>query len=109
MQLPMLVLTLAAKTFAFPVNDEPHLFIRIQGPGGAGSFAEEVSKTKVKFEKDGKISEEPAYPHRPPFLAFKEIGIVRAKPPASPHYFPSAEKSKVLPSVKEVAPINDES
>ena len=108
MQLLILVLTLAVKSFAFPINDEPHLFIKIQRPGAEGSFGASVSKTKVNLEKDGKISEELAYPHVPPFLAFKEGGIVYSKPPASPHYFPSAEKSKVLPSVIEVAPNDNE-
>ena len=91
----LLVFTMVAISSAFPVGDEPHLFIKVSNPGGAGSFGAQVSKTRVNLENNGEISEEPAYPHRPPFLAFKEIGAVYAKPPPSPQYFPSPEKTKV--------------
>ena len=103
--------TLVAISSAFPI-DEPHFFIKISNPGGAGSFAAQVSKTTVNLEKDGKVSEEIAYPHVPPFLAFKEGGAGYAKPPPSPQYFPSSKKviskRKVVPSVKEVASIYEE-
>ena len=108
LQMLILVLTLVVKSFTFPINDGPHLFIRIQNPGGTGSFGAAVSKTKVSLEKDGKQSEEPFVPHRPPFLAFREGGPVYAKPPASPQYFPSPQKSKVLPSVTKLASVDKE-
>merc|ERR1719412_2373634 len=105
----ILVFVMVAVSSAFPVGDEPHLFIKVSNPGGAGSFGTQVSKTRVNLEKDGKVSEEPAYPHVPPFLAFKEIGAVYAKPPPSPQYFPSPEKQKVKrkiqPPAEDVAPI----
>ena len=101
--------TLVAYSAAFPI-DEPHLFIKVSNPGGAGSFGTQVSKTKVNLEKDGKVSEDIAYPHVPPFLAFKENSAVYSKPPPSPQYFPSPPKKviskrKVLPPVKKLAPI----
>ena len=101
-----LMVTISA---AFPAGDEPHLFIKVSNPGGAGSFGTQVSKTRVNLEKDGQVSEEPAYPHVPPFLAFKETGAVYAKPPPSPQYFPSQEKQKVKrkiqPPSEDAAPI----
>ena len=108
----ILVFTLVAISSAFPVGDEPHLFIKVSNPGGAGSFGAQVSKTRVNLENNGQISEEPAYPHVPPFLAFKEIGTVYAKPPPSPQYFPSPEKQivkrKIVPPVEDVAAIDEQ-
>jgi hypothetical protein len=107
----LLVLTMVAISLAFPAGDEPHLFIKVSNPGGAGSFGTQVSKTRVNLENNGKISEDIAYPHVPPFLAFKEFGAVYAKPPPSPQYFPSPEKPivkrKIEPPVEDVA-ANDE-
>merc|ERR1719412_1917621 len=91
----ILVFVMVAVSSAFPVGDEPHLFVKVSNPGGAGSFGTQVSKTRVNLEKDGKVSDEPAYPHVPPFLAFKDVGAVYAKPPPSPQYFPAQEKQKV--------------
>lgn len=84
--------TLFASSIALPV-DNPHLYIKVTNPGGAGSFGAQVSKTGVNLEKDGKVKEEPFVPHRPPFLAFKD-GPIYNKPPASPQYFPAQEKVK---------------
>ena len=84
---------LLAYAIALPV-DNPHLYIKVSNPGGAGSFGAQVSKAGVNLETDGKVKEEPFVPHRPPFLAFKE-GPIYSKPPASPQYFPAQEKQKV--------------
>merc|ERR1712117_342990 len=81
---------LLAHAIAMPV-DNPHLYIKVSNPGGAGSFGAQVSKGGVNLETDGKVKEEPFVPHRPPFLAFKE-GPIYSKPPASPQYFPAQEK-----------------
>jgi len=88
-----LLFVLLANAIALPV-DNPHLYIKVSNPGGAGSFGAQVSKAGVNLETDGKVKEEPFVPHRPPFLAFKE-GPIYSKPPASPQYFPAQEKQKV--------------
>ena len=90
-------------SYARPI-DEPHLFIKVSNPGGAGSFGAQVSKTTVNLETDGNVSQEVAYPHVPPFLAFKE-GTIYAKPPPSAQYFPASDKvkRKIGPSVQGAA------
>ena len=96
------MLTLLGNAISMPV-DNPHLYIKVSNPGGAGSFGAQVSKGGVNLETDGKVKEEPFVPHRPPFLAFKE-GPIYSKPPASPQYFPAQEKVNQKVKRKVLAP-----
>ena len=101
----MVLVNLVVTPFARPVADQPHLTIKVQRPG-EGSYGASVSKTKVNLENNGELSEGPAYPHVPPFLAFKKVQkrkVFYEKPQPSPQYFPTPLPSKVLPAVKKIA------
>ena len=98
-------MTILATAISMPV-DNPHLYIKVSNPGGAGSFGAQVSKAGVNLETNGKVEEEPFVPHRPPFLAFRD-GPVYSKPPPSPQYFPAPEKANPKVKRKIVVPKED--
>ena len=89
------MVTYTAFSSAFPAGDQSYLKVQVQLPGGTGSYGTSVSKTKVNLESNGKITEDRAYPHVPPFLAFRKVNADFAKPPASPQYFPTPAKPAI--------------
>merc|ERR1712042_188847 len=83
--LALLGLSMVPLAAAFPAGDSPYLTVKVSGPGG--SYGTNVSKQKVELESNGEVKYEPAYPHVPPFTAFKKINyqpepVYRPAPPA---------------------------